>query len=50
METDVKRIAFVGLGLMGSRMARRLLNAGYRLTVSNRTPQNAHALLDDGAD
>jgi len=30
-------IGFVGIGLMGSRMAGRLLEAGHRLVVHNRT-------------
>jgi 3-hydroxyisobutyrate dehydrogenase-like beta-hydroxyacid dehydrogenase len=35
------KIAFLGLGLMGSGMASRLLTAGYPLTVYNRTPEKA---------
>lgn len=31
------KIAFLGLGAMGSRMARRLLSAGHDLTIWNRT-------------
>lgn len=38
------RVAVVGLGAMGSRIARRLLDAGYELTVWNRTPAKAEAL------
>jgi 3-hydroxyisobutyrate dehydrogenase len=33
------RVAFLGLGAMGSRMARRLLEAGLDVTVWNRTPE-----------
>jgi len=44
------RIGFIGLGLMGSRMARRLLDEEYLLTVTNRTPKKAQTLLDAGAD
>jgi len=33
-----QKIAFLGLGAMGSRMAARLLEAGYVLSVFNRTP------------
>lgn len=43
----IERVAFVGLGAMGSRMARRLIDAGYDLHVWNRTPAKAEAL--DGA-
>ena len=35
------RVAVLGLGAMGSRVARRLLDAGYDVTVWNRTPQKA---------
>jgi 3-hydroxyisobutyrate dehydrogenase-like beta-hydroxyacid dehydrogenase len=42
-------IAFLGTGLMGSRMARRLLNAGFSVTVWNRSPVKTAALRDAGA-
>jgi 3-hydroxyisobutyrate dehydrogenase-like beta-hydroxyacid dehydrogenase len=42
-------IGFVGLGLMGSAMARRLLEAGYSLNVFNRTKGKAEPLLRSGA-
>ena len=37
------RIGFVGLGIMGSRMAANLARAGYSLTVYNRTRATADA-------
>jgi 3-hydroxyisobutyrate dehydrogenase len=37
----VERIGFVGLGIMGSRMAANLRRAGYELTVYNRTRERA---------
>lgn len=43
------RIAFLGLGRMGSGMASRLLEAGHDLVVWNRTPERASALVDHGA-
>src|SRR6202167_4728508 len=43
------KIALLGLGLMGSGMATRLLDAGYPLSVWNRTPGRAQALADRGA-
>lgn len=43
------RIAFLGLGAMGSRMAARLLAAGHALTVWNRSPEAARALVQGGA-
>lgn len=42
-------IAFLGLGAMGAPMARRLLAAGYPLTVWNRTPERAEPLRAQGA-
>ena len=38
------RIAFLGLGIMGGGMARRLLGAGFALTVYNRNRAKAEAL------
>jgi len=42
-------IAFMGLGRMGSAMAKRLLAAGHRVRVYNRTRSRAEALAKDGA-
>jgi len=36
-----KRIGFIGLGLMGSRMAANLCRAGFEVTVYNRTAKTA---------
>jgi len=41
-------LGFVGLGVMGSRMAKRLLDAGHSVTVYNRTKSKAQWLLDAG--
>ena len=38
-----ERIGFIGLGIMGSRMAANLATAGYELTVWNRTAATAEA-------
>ena len=35
-------VSFIGLGSMGLPMARKLLDAGYRLRVYNRTPGKAY--------
>ncbi|MDC4206211.1 MAG: NAD(P)-dependent oxidoreductase [Candidatus Manganitrophus sp.] len=43
------KIAFLGLGIMGSRMAERLIRAGFELTVWNRTPGKAEGLKKMGA-
>ena len=45
----MSRVAVVGLGAMGSRIARRLLDAGHELVVWNRTPERADALVAAGA-
>ena len=43
------KIAFLGMGLMGSRMASRLLNAGFEVAVWNRTASACDELLAQGA-
>jgi 3-hydroxyisobutyrate dehydrogenase-like beta-hydroxyacid dehydrogenase len=43
------KIAFLGLGNMGTPMARRLLQAGHELTVWNRTAGRAESLRAAGA-
>jgi 3-hydroxyisobutyrate dehydrogenase-like beta-hydroxyacid dehydrogenase len=43
------KIAFIGLGKMGSGMARNLLRAGHEVTVYNRSRDKAEALMGDGA-
>ena len=43
------RIGFIGIGLMGQHMARRVLLGGYPLTIWNRTKDKAGPLLDAGA-
>jgi len=43
----VERIGFVGLGIMGSRMAANLRRAGYELTVYNRTRARAEEWAGD---
>ena len=39
----MERVGFIGLGIMGSRMAANLRRAGYELTVFNRTRERADA-------
>jgi 3-hydroxyisobutyrate dehydrogenase len=41
--TEPRNISFLGLGVMGSQMARHLGQAGHRLTVYNRTTTRAEA-------
>ena len=42
-------VGFIGLGRMGVGMAVNLLKAGHYLTVYNRTPAKAEALVTKGA-
>ncbi|MDW7711365.1 MAG: NAD(P)-dependent oxidoreductase [Deferrisomatales bacterium] len=43
------RFGFLGLGIMGSAMARNLLRAGYEVIVWNRTPERCSPLAGVGA-
>ncbi len=43
------RIAFLGLGIMGSRMAANLIEAGHELTVWNRTAERADRFAEEHA-
>ena len=43
------KIGFIGLGIMGSRMAANLLKKGHELVVYNRTKQKAGPLIAAGA-
>ncbi len=45
-----ERVGFIGLGIMGKPMAKNLMDAGYELTVHNRSPQTAHELGEAGAN
>lgn len=49
VQPGVTRVGFVGLGLMGRPMAQRILDAGYQLTVFNRTAAKARPLVEAGA-
>ena len=40
------KIGFVGLGVMGGRVVKRLLDAGYTVIGYNRTKSKAQWLLD----
>jgi 3-hydroxyisobutyrate dehydrogenase-like beta-hydroxyacid dehydrogenase len=43
------KLGFIGVGSMGRPIARRLLEAGYKVTAYNRDRQKAEALVADGA-
>ncbi len=43
------KIGFIGLGIMGSRMAQQLLQAGYEMVVYNRSEEKTEPLKEVGA-
>ena len=43
------RLGFIGIGNMGSRMAKRLLEHGYQVAAYNRSREDAEALVKYGA-
>jgi 2-hydroxy-3-oxopropionate reductase len=45
----MKKIGFIGLGIMGKPMARNLLKAGYPLTVYDIVPDKAEEVVEAGA-
>jgi len=48
--TEVANLGFVGLGVMGGRIAKRLLDAGHRVTGTNRTRSKADWLVQMGME
>jgi len=46
----MKKIGFIGIGLMGFPMAKNLLKAGYNLKAFNRSQKKAEALKEFGAE
>jgi 3-hydroxyisobutyrate dehydrogenase len=48
LDKSTSRIGFIGLGLMGSRLTRRLHAAGWNISAWNRNPGPAKALSHDG--
>ena len=47
--SNVKKIGFIGTGIMGAAMAGHLMNAGFELSVYNRTKAKADDLVKRGA-
>ncbi|MDO4805870.1 MAG: NAD(P)-dependent oxidoreductase [Coriobacteriales bacterium] len=45
----MRNVAFIGTGIMGAAIVGHLMDAGYKLTVYNRTKDKAQPLLDRGA-
>jgi len=50
LSADQMKLGFIGLGNMGSRIAQRLLDHGYRVEVYDRDSTKAEALAVNGAD
>jgi 3-hydroxyisobutyrate dehydrogenase len=46
---QAEKLGYLGLGMMGFPMSRRLLNAGYDVAIWNRSAGKAKALIDAGA-
>src|SRR4030081_455284 len=46
---NAEKLGYLGLGMMGFPMTRRLVNAGYDVTVWNRSSGKAAALVEAGA-
>ena len=46
---EIRKVGYVGLGIMGQAMAANLLKAGYELIVWNRTASKASPLAKEGA-
>jgi 3-hydroxyisobutyrate dehydrogenase len=50
VEPGKTRIGWIGTGVMGSSMCGHLLDAGFGVTVHNRTREKTEALLEHGAE
>jgi len=48
IDKNTVRIGFIGLGLMGSRLTRRLHSSGWKVQAWNRSPDPAKSLAHDG--
>ena len=49
MNNNLKKIGWIGTGVMGKSMCKHLLNKGYDLSIFNRTASKASELIDMGA-
>jgi 3-hydroxyisobutyrate dehydrogenase-like beta-hydroxyacid dehydrogenase len=50
IDKRTNRIGFIGLGLMGSRLTRRLHSSGWNIQAWNRSPDPAQSLSRDGIE
>jgi 3-hydroxyisobutyrate dehydrogenase-like beta-hydroxyacid dehydrogenase len=49
-QSVVQRVGFLGLGRMGSAMARNILKGGFKVVVYNRTASKMQPLIEAGAE
>ena len=47
--SELKKIGFIGTGIMGATMAGHLMDAGFEVSVYNRTKSKAEKLIERGA-
>lgn len=47
--TDVKKVGWIGVGMMGSRMSKRLMDAGYALYVCDVAQEKVDRMVAQGA-
>ena len=45
-----RKLGFIGLGYMGSRITKRLIDAGHSVAIFNRSHPKAEALVSEGAE
>jgi 3-hydroxyisobutyrate dehydrogenase len=46
---EMIKVGWIGTGVMGKHQAMHLINAGYKLSVYNRTASKAQDLIERGA-
>lgn len=49
MSDPIRKVGFIGIGIMGLPMARNLMQSGFELTVYNRTASRCDSLVAEGA-
>jgi 3-hydroxyisobutyrate dehydrogenase-like beta-hydroxyacid dehydrogenase len=47
---SIRKVAYLGIGVMGRGMVPNLVRAGYRVSAWNRTPERAEAMREHGAE
>ena len=50
LNKSTDRLGFIGLGLMGSRLTRRLHSSGWKIRAWNRSPEPANAMRREGIE